>query len=178
MALLISTRRICFIRRNKKSINTFLVQRRALSWMRGCTDDSLCLPYLPKIFKHHNFPLYLHRNLNIIKGLNSPVMTVYEKLIHSRKSFCLPFKLMWSLWKKKTKRATTKNKGAEQSAWMCRLICALVVHTCIKPSFLSGSYEDLNHGSSTSRTTFCWYLNSVLIYTHGLRFCADKCNLR
>ena len=59
------------------------------------------------------------------------------------------------LKKKKTKPATAKNKGADQSARTRRLICGFVVRTCIKASFLSGSYEDLNHGSSTSRTTFC-----------------------
>ena len=57
--------------------------------------------------------------------------------------------------KKKTKRATAKNKGADQSAQTRRLICAFVVRICNKASFLSGSYEDLNHGSSTSRTTLC-----------------------
>ena len=46
--------------------------------------------------------------------------------------------------KKKTKPATVKNEGADQSAWMRRLICAFVVRTCIKESFLSGSYEDLH----------------------------------
>ena len=52
--------------------------------------------------------------------------------------------------KKKTKQATAKNKGADQSAQTRRLICAFVVRICSKASFLSSSYEDLNHGSSTS----------------------------
>ena len=56
--------------------------------------------------------------------------------------------------REKKKRASANNKGADQSARPRRLICAFVVRLCIKASFLSGSYGDLNHRSSTNRTTF------------------------
>ena len=101
---------------------------------------------------------YLTELLSIIKGVNSPVMTdSMRNLIIPENHFAFHLNLREASFskKKKTKRATAKNKGADQSAQPRRLISAFVVRTCIKASFHSGSYEDLNHGSSTSRTTFC-----------------------
>ena len=93
----------------------------------------------------------------IIKGLKSPVMTDSMRNLYipeNHFAFHLNLCEVSPSKKKKTKRATAKNK----------LICAFVVRICTKTSFLSGSYEDLNHGWSTSRTTLCWYLKGVLIY--------------
>ena len=53
---------------------------------------------------------------------------------------------------RRKKRATAKNKGADQPARTRRLICAFVVCTYIKAGFLSDSH----HRSSTSCTTFVW----------------------
>ena len=133
--------------KNKKHINSLSaefalrvlkVQRKEYTFRQPC-QISLCLP-------------------SEIKGLDSPVMTDSTRNLYIPENH---FAFHLSLFgaspskKKKTKRATAKNKGADQSARTCRLICAFVVRTCIKESFLSGSYEDLNHGSYTSRTTFC-----------------------
>ena len=96
--------------------------------------------------------------LKLIKGLNSPVMTDSTRNLYiSENHFAFHLSSCGASpsKKKKAKRATAKNKGADQSARTRRLIRAFVVRTCIKESFLSCSYEDLNHGSSTSRTTFC-----------------------
>ena len=83
--------------------------------------------------------------LRIIKGLNSPVMTdSMRNLYIPENHFAFHLNLCEASpsKRKKTKWATAKNKGADQSARMRRLICAFVVRTCIKASFLSSSYED------------------------------------
>ena len=119
-----------------------------------------------------SFPLIYAQLLIKIKGMNSPVMTESTRNLYSPENH---FAFYVSLYeaspskKKKTKQATAKNKGADQSARTRRLICAFVVCTCIKESFLSGLYEDLNHGSSTSRTTFCWCLIGVHTWSTFLR---------
>ena len=128
------------------SVNTSIGYAR--KWYLAHTEDYLNL----HILRRRLTPIW-------IKGLNSPVMTdsmrnLYMYIPENQFAFYLNLNKVSPSKKKKTKRATAKNKGADQSARPRRLICAFVVRTCIKASFLSSSYEDLNHGSSTSRTTF------------------------
>ena len=79
----------------------------------------------------------------IIKGLNSPVMTDFLRnlyILGNHFAFHLNLCEASPSKKKKTKRATAKNKGADQyqsARRTHRLICAFVVRTCIKASFLS-----------------------------------------
>ena len=53
-------------------------------------------------------------------------------------SFCSPFKFVRRFFVE-NKRAIANNKGADQPARTRRLICAFIVRTCIKASFLSDS---------------------------------------
>ena len=70
--------------------------------------------------------------------LNSPVMTdSMRNLYIPENHFAFHLNLCEASPSKtkKTKQATAKNKGADQSARTRRLICAFVVRTCIKASF-------------------------------------------
>ena len=110
----------------------------------------------------------VHENIWITKGWIALKWQILWETNKFPVSFCSPFKFVRRFSVEK-KRATANNKGADQPARTCRLICAFVVRTYIKAGFLS----DSRHRSST---TFVWTslqcCTNIHTLKHWVYFCA------